>query len=473
MGPRDYIVMPERWLPSGETLVRGDRRSLLLWGAIPGERAEVLVFDEDAHQDRGRFKAPAGPAHPARREPPCDRFDVCGACPLMHVVPSAGAQARLGLVRDALAEHGLAAHAPAQLVASPDGERDFRHIVRLSVGVSDQGHIRVGVPSRDGHRVVPIPDCLVVTRTLRDAMELVAHHVIELNIYPYDPEARRGLLRKVLLRQSRTTGEVLVTLIAGRKQPLFWDLAERLSAGLAAITGVHLHVNDDPGDSLFAPDGDGLVSAWRLNGKDTIDEALADIRVRIGPGDAYPSNPAVAERMALDLRDALAPDVRRPLVDLHCGVGAMTLAVGRAHPFKLGLEHSTNEIDRARENATLNRITAEFVAGPVPELLPDVARRLAGTAPVVLVDAGPAGLEPDMVAGIETLRPARLAIRCSNPRALARDLADLGARDWKVERVLAYDMFPQTARVELMALVSPAGPPAAERRAPRRMVVRS
>lgn len=472
MGSRDYIVMPERWLASGEALVRGARRSLLVWGGIPGERAEVHVFDEGAHQDRGRFKALAGEAHPSRRAPPCDRYEVCGACPLMHVTAESAQAARLGLVSDALAEVGLASASPTRLITGPDGERGFRHALRLRVGLSDQGHIRVGTLDRAGQRIVPIPDCLVTTRPLRDAMAAAAHHVIELNLGPWEPGRERGVLRRILLRQSRATGDILVTLVAGRKLPLLWDLAERLASGQAAIVGVHLHVNDDPGPGLFAPDGDGLVETWRLNGKDFIEDLVGDVRVRVGPGDRFPDNPGAFGGLVTELREALARDAHRPLVDLGCGVGALTLGVGRAHPFRLGVEHSASEIERARDNATAAHLAAEFLASPLELALPDVRRRLAGTAPVVLVSAGRRPLDPELLAGVFELAPSRLVVRAADPRALARTLSDLVARDWSVDRVLAVDVSPQTADVELVALASPPGPAAAERRPPRRKVLR-
>lgn len=451
--------------------MRGERKDLVLWNAIPGEPAEVHVFHEGMNQDLGRVLRPAGAPHPLRRDPPCERFNPCGGCPLMHLVPEGAARARLSIIRSALREQDLEALAPTELVASPDGEEDFRHITRLAVGLSDHGHIRVGAHGRGSRRVVPVPDCNVVTPTLRQAMKVVAHHVIDLEIYPFDPSTGRGLLRYVVLRQSRSTGEVLVTLVASRRLPLLWELAERIAGGLSEVAGVHLHVNDGPGNAIFLRDSQGTSDSVRLRGREVIEESLAGVRLRVGPGDFYQTNPGMADRIANDLLASLEPLRARPIVDLYSGVGALTLALGAKHGYAIGVEAVEGAVERARENAALNRVAAEFIAGDVGALLPEVQRRMLGTAPVVVVDPARRGLSADVAEGILALEPAQIAYLSCNPRSLSRDLASFTRMGWHVESLRAYDMFPQTAHVELLALLSPAEPASAERRAPRRRIV--
>lgn len=473
MGPREFEITPEGWLPRGEAVVHGRRKQLVLWNAIPGEPAVAHLYHEGQTQDLARVLRPANKPHPLRREPPCDRFHVCGGCPLMHLVPEGQSRVRVHLVREALAEHGLAEHAPAEIVPSPDGDRDFRYVLKLAVGLSDQGHLRVGTFGRASRSVVPIPECLVTTNTLREGMMVLAHHVRELKLFPYDPEHDRGLLRSVLLRQSRLTGEVLVTVIAARKLPLLWDFAERISSGLSAVVGVHLHLNDGPGNQVFLRDAQGLGDTTRLSGKETLEEGQDGLRLRVGPSDLYSTNPGMNERVVKDVVELLDDHPQSPALDLYCGVGGTTLALARAHGFGVGVEVLPGAVDRARENAAHNKIGAEFASGAMADVLPEVARRLGGTAPVVHVDTARLGLEPAVFEGVTALEPAALVLRSANPRLLAKDLAEFRARGWRVDAVRAYEMHPQTPHVELLARLSPSVTPEPARRPPRRKVVRA
>ena len=472
MAARDIVITPQSWTPRGEALVRGSRKDLVLWNAIPGEPAVAHLYHEGENQDLARVIRPAEAPHRYRREPPCDRFNPCGGCPLMHLTPEGQALARLTLVRDALAAFDLRELTPQALVSAQDGDAGFRHLLKLSIGYSDLGHLRVGVHGRDSQMIVPIPECVVATPVLREAMKVVSHHIRDLAVPPYDPEQDRGILRNVVLRQSRHSGELMVTLIAGRKLPLLWELAERIAGGLSAVVGVHLHLNHGPGADVFLRDGQGIGDSVLLRGKETMEERLGELRVAVGAGDLYPTNPGLYERLVMDLVSGLVRDRARPAVDLYCGVGGTTMALAAQHGWACGIETFEAPIDRARENAALNRSAAEFLVGDAASMLAEAGRRLQGTGPVVCVNPARRGLEAGVAEGVRALQPSRLAYQSCNPRALARDLADFLAHGWKVDRLVAYDLYPQTAHVELLAHLSPPQAPEASRRAPRRKVVR-
>ncbi|MCK6503033.1 23S rRNA (uracil(1939)-C(5))-methyltransferase RlmD [Myxococcota bacterium] len=468
---RTARMTPDHWHPDGDAVVPGEL-PVDVWGGIPGEPAEVELLHTGRHRIVGRFHAPVGEPHPLRRAPVCEHFDACGGCPLMHLVPAGQERARLALLRDALAEVGLQALTPSSVQPSPEGDEGYRHVVKLVVGRSDHGHLRIGTFARRTHRVVAIPGCNVATPVLRRVMSVVAHTIIELDIWPFDPQTGRGTLRHVVMRQSRSHGEVLVTLVAGGRNRALGILAERLSGAVGEVAGVHLHLNDDPGNAIFARDEEGQVPTVKLVGKDVIEERLGEVTLAIGPGDFYQANPAMAERIAQDLRELLAPDRDRPLLDLYCGVGAFTLALGREHGWALGVEVVGGAVSRARENARRNRIAAEFLAGDTVELLPEVGQRLEGRHPVVMLDPARRGAGEGVLAGVLAMQPARIAYLSCNPRAMARDLVELQAAGWRVRELRAYDMFPQTAHVETLALLDPPEAVGEGLAAPRRRVVR-
>jgi 23S rRNA (uracil1939-C5)-methyltransferase len=444
---------------------------MVVWEGIPGEAAQVQVQHDGEHRVRASFRAPAEGPHPLRRAAACPRYTACGSCPLMHLEPEGQARARLALARQAFAAEGLGELAPTEFIPSPDGEEGYRHVVKLAVGASDRGNIRVGAYRRGSHDVVPIPECLVATPTLRLAMRSVAHHVRELDLHPYDPATGRGTLRHVVLRQSRASGQVLCTLVAARSTRLLGELATRVMSIDTGIVGVHLHLNDDPGNAIFQAAGDPEGPGFsRLEGAPTILDELAGLRLEIGPGDFFQANPAMAGRLALDLVERLSPWHDRPALDLYCGVGGFSLALARAHGFALGVEAVPGAVRRAAVNAQLNKLAAEFLAGSVGDLLPALQARLGDRAPVVLVDPARRGLEPDVIEGILSLQPSAVAYISCAPRSMARDLAQFQAAGWTFDRPRAYDMFPQTAHVELFTVLQPPVAPVPTGRAPQRRI---
>ena len=390
----------------------------------------------------------------------------------MHLDDPGQHRARLSMVQAAFLREGLEIDAPASVVPSPDGSLEYRHVVKLAAGLSDHGRLRLGAYGRNSHVVVPIPECNVATPTLRELMRSVAYHAIELDLRPFDPETGDGVLRHVVMRQSRANGQVLVTLVTGRGGRLPRALADRIQGTNPQVAGVALHVNAQPGNAIYSAEPGEAPQFSRLTGTPFIEEQLAGVRLRVGAGDFYQANPGMADRIARDLVELLAPLRDRPVLDLYSGVGAFTLVLAKAHGWAFGAEVVPGAVKRARENALLNHLPAEFGSGRVGDILPELRSRTEGRGPVVLVDPARRGLEEGVINSILEAEPAALAYLSCNPRALARDLAILGERGWSVEALRAYDMFPQTAHLETLAVLRPPTAPEVTRRAPRRRRVR-
>jgi len=465
----ELAARPDRWLPKGEALCERRGKPLVVWSGIPGERAIVRVVHRGRSQDYGLFVRADQP-DPQRVEPPCDRYSVCGGCPLMHLAPEGQERARRSLVRAALDAEGLREVRLGRFHPSPNGLEEVQHEARLQFGYSDKGHVRVGAWGRRDRRLVPIPRCNVLVPPLRHVMVALAHHTIQRSVRPWVDKTGAGVLREVLLRASRTSGEVLVTLVAARGIRELRGLAEDIAGQVSSVVGVWLHLNSEPGDRLFSPDEDGTISARPLIGKETIEERIGEVTYAIGPVDPFPSNPAMEEvryGRAVE-RSALAPEI--PVVVLHSGIGGMALQVAGRTRWVMGVEDASAA--RARENARRLGLQAEFAVGALPGVLDDLRRRLQGRAPVVVATPARRGLGGAVVEAILALKARRLVYLSNNPRAMARDLAAFQRAGKRIGEVEMFDAFPNTARVECLATVEGEPVEVQPGRAPRRKVVR-
>ena len=389
----------------------------------------------------------------------------------MHIEPSAQHDARLAMVGRLFAQHQVDVALPMTIVDSPDGVENYRHVIKMAAGRSDWNRTRLGAYERDSHKVLPIPNCRVATSSLRRAMGTITHHVVGLEIEPWDEQTERGVLRHVVVRQSRLTNELMVTLVVGRRPKVLHDLAMGIAQSIPEVVGVHLHVNGEPGNAIYNV-RDGVIHTRPLEGKRTIDDEIAGVRMRVGPGDFFQANPAMATRIVNDVL-SLTADLRdRPVVDLYSGVGAIALPLAKQHPWVGGIEVSGGAVDRARESAAAARLSAEFLAGTVEERLPDFVERVKDAAPVVILDPARRGLEPEVFDPIESLNPARMIYVSCNPASLARDLSEWMKRGWTVGELRAYDMFPQTGHVEMLAVLHPPNVPVPKKGGPRRRIVR-
>lgn len=467
---RHVRVTPAEWTFRGETGVHTRHGPLVIWGGIPGEASDVKILHEGQNRAYGSWQHAETP-HPHRVEPKCGRYHLCGGCPLMHLTPEGQRDARRTLVRQALEAEELGQVPVSEVKPCPDGEEDFRWVIKLGVGYSDHGRLRVGAWGRRTRNIIPIPQCHVAAPVLRRVMGQVAHHVIEAELEPYNPETDDGVIRAIVLRGSRARNEVLVTFVVGRRVKRLHDVAEAVAAA-GEVVGVVVHVNYEEGNAIYTRDEEGAVRTRTMGGRPYLEEVLGDVTYRIGPGDFFQTNPAMAEVLYADVLKELALEEGTPFVDLYCGVGGLALQAARTTGWALGVEGLEGAVSSAREAAARQKIPAEFHVGDVGEVATELAPRLAPTRPVVSVNPSRRGLEEGVVDAVLALKPRRLAYISCNPRALARDLMAFQKGGMRVQRVDLFDMFPQTAHVEAVAYLVPEQPDdGVSRRAPKRKVL--
>ena len=142
------------------------------------------------------------------------------------------------------------------------------------------------------------------------------------------------------------------------------------------------------------------------------------------------------------------------LLDLYCGTGTIGLSMASRAKKLIGAEIIPSAVENARKNAAHNHVAnAEFLCGDAK----DAARILyeRGERPdVIVIDPPRKGCDAAVITTIAAMRPTRVVYVSCDPATLARDLKQFTAEDYNIEAVTPVDMFPGTAHVETVVLLS-------------------
>lgn len=442
----EVLVTPEGWLSRGDAFVSGDRSQLTVFGGIPGELAKVGIFDRTQHQARGRWLGSERPS-PERVDVPCQHYGRCGGCPWMHLSNAGQARAHRWLIEGAMTGSGVELPiAPVEVSAGAD----VIHALELVAGWSDQRHFRLGMAAREGRGIVPVPDCLKVTSTLRGIMTVATWEFSEAQVRPFD--GRGGVLKGLFAWQS-AQGEVLVVIDLAKPLPVIGEIADKLAFRIPAIRGVLARM----------PEG----HTKRLYGNDALDVEINGFKFRLGP-DEIPVNPVATAQMLTDLPKQLGVAEGDAVIDVGAGVGVRTCVLARASGWAFGLEADPAIIVRARDNAARNNVTSEFVPGsPVAELQ-DARPRFAGRRPLVHIDIGRRALDDEFRGILRALDPRRIAFTAVNPVALAVELGRWVKSGWAPLGVTPYDLAVHGPLGAAVAVIASPDASAPSLRAPRR-----
>jgi tRNA/tmRNA/rRNA uracil-C5-methylase (TrmA/RlmC/RlmD family) len=139
------------------------------------------------------------------------------------------------------------------------------------------------------------------------------------------------------------------------------------------------------------------------------------------------------------------------VLDLYGGVGLFTAAalavVGETGRVDL-VEASSSAVGDAKINFE-NVPNVNVYLGDVAKIMPRI-----GSADVVILDPPRDGAGQLVLQQISALNPKRIVYVACDPAALARDCAFANDLGWKLTKVRAFDLFPMTHHIEMVALLT-------------------
>jgi 23S rRNA (uracil1939-C5)-methyltransferase len=171
----------------------------------------------------------------------------------------------------------------------------------------------------------------------------------------------------------------------------------------------------------------------------------------------FQANPFVLDGLVTEaLR--FAPEVGAPpspasrlAIDLYCGVGLFTVPLGRRFGQVIGVEGQPRAAEFAARNVAAAGLTHARIRTDSVERWLEGAYRSHGRTPFVLLDPPRTGLPAHGLRVLPRLRASRITYVACDPSTLARDLKGLLASGYELTSVAAFDMFPQTHHVEIVA----------------------
>lgn len=389
--------------------------------AAPGDLVELSQVRTQARFARGRI-ARLVEAGPGRVEPACPHYaaDACGSCQLQHLSAGAQLEAKRRIVEDTLRRIGrLAVEVPP--VIAGESAWGYRSRITLAMG---PGRRFAGYHTlADAGRVFGLTHCAIAAPGLMRLWPVLQRH---LHLLPTDAT-------HVMLRLDRTGARHVVVKAAAHQA---WGNGPRLGAALAAA--------GEPATIWWHPEA-GVA------------------RVVDHSGELFPAtvfeqvHPALGDLIRTAAIAALGPLAGVRVWDLYAGIGETSALLLDA-----GALVESIELDRQAVEYAERRVAAAVPAGPGGA--PAIARRagrveelVAGLGPPGAVIANPprAGLAPAVIEALRDRRPARIAYISCDPATLARDLGRLcgAAPAFRLGSVQPYDLFPQTAHVEILAVL--------------------
>lgn len=374
----------------------------------PGDLVEIDFAKRD-RLGHGRVARIVEPS-PDRVVPRCAHYDDdrCGGCQLQHLSIDSQREAKRRIVVDAMTRIGRRTVEVAPVVPSPT-DWEYRNKLTLTIRWRG-GEWRAGLHQWDDvDRVFALRECPITHPRVVEGWRAVLRAGDAL---PRQPELRGAV---------RLVGDTLAFILEGVAR---WPRARDFAARVPEF---------------------GIVRWFDVASRP---HEVRDIEGE-RPATAFGQvNSAMAARLHADVVDAALATGPRTVVDGYSGDGATAIPLASS-----GVRVIAIELDREASAHAARGLPAGSLAvcARVEEALPSYL-----PADVVILNPPRTGVDARVCAALEDARgphaPRVIYVSC-NPATLARDLTRLPS--YRVAHVQPYDMFPQTAHVETLCVLTP------------------
>jgi 23S rRNA (uracil1939-C5)-methyltransferase len=425
----------------GNGVARLEGYVLFVSGAIPGDRVRAVVTKRKRHYGEARTLEVLEPS-PERVEPVADH----PGAPWQVLPYERQLEIKQQQVDDALRRIGkLEGYTLEPIVAAKEQWR-YRNKAEFSFGTDEEGTLHLGFhPPGRWDLVAPMEECLLISERADAARRAVLQWAREQGLQAYDRRTHQGLLRNLVIREGRRTGQLQVRLVTGPADPDALDIQSLIAA--VDCDGLFWTRSDQLAETTAGGETD------LLDGRTTLEEELGDLTFEISPQAFFQTNTEMAEELYGTAREFAGLSGHERVYDLFSGIGTIALSLapraGEVWGLEVVEEAVADAINTARRNEVRN---AQFFAGDVRLSMRELVEK-AGRPDVVVVDPPRAGLSQKIVRRIIEAGPKRIVYVSCNPTTLAPNAAQLVEAGYTLKRVRPVDMFPQTPHIEAVALL--------------------
>ena len=439
---RIYRAHIDGYSSEGLGIARIDGQVVFVHGAVRGETCDVLVMKVLKNAAFGKIAALVEPS-PARRTPDCPYYGRCGGCDFRHMSYEEELWAKRARVQDALTRIGGAEVTVEEILGA---EQPLHYRNKSIYPISPAGE--VGFYRARSHQVVNVEHCLIQKPEADALAQALRDYIARFQVEPYNEATGRGLLRHLYVRTNCRGESLACLLVNGSRLPHEQELVDMLRAAAPGVCGVVLGENTRRGNAIL---GDRYRTLW---GRDYLTDTLCGLELRLSVPSFYQVNHDQAQRLYEKALEYAGLTGRELAVDLYCGAGTITQVLARRARHVIGGEIVPEAIRDAEESARRNGVgNVEFLCGDASRLAAELRQR--GLRPdVICVDPPRKGLAPDVVEAAASMTPGRIVYVSCDPATLARDVARFAPLGYCPVRACAVDLFPGTAHVETICLLS-------------------
>lgn len=424
----------------GDGVGRVDNLAVFVPYTIVGETVRAVIVKVLKRYAYGKLLEVVRPSeHRIKAE--CEYFYQCGGCSLWHMSYESECEYKRNKVEDCLRRIGGIDVEVSETVKA-DSVYGYRN--KNQFPVTPDG---IGMYARRSHRLIKTEGCLIAAPFCKTVTETVGKWMKDFGVTAYDEKTGAGTVRNVYTR-SGDKGILVCIVTSGKKLPHSAELTDALLDTVLDIAGIVQNINPKKTNTILGN------KTKTIYGDGVLEDGIGDVRFKISPLSFYQVNKEQTLKLYGLVKEFLGLSGGETVWDIYCGIGTIGQFIAKDAKRIVGVEIVPDAVDNAKENAGLNGIAnADYYCGKAEELASGLLQKY-GRPDAIILDPPRKGCDEQLLKTVCDSGAERVVYVSCKPSTLARDLRYLEDNGYKTVKAVPVDMFPRTAHVETVVLMS-------------------
>ena len=380
----------------------------------------------------------------------CTVYKKCGGCQLQNLSYSDQLKFKQNKV-----ERLLKKFCKVEPIIGMENPYHYRNKVQAAFYTDRRGKIISGVYQSGTHHVVGVDSCMIEDVIADKIIVAVRKLLPSFKMTTYNEDTGKGFLRHILVKRGFATNQIMLVLVTGTSVfPSKNNFVKTILKQFPEITTIVQNVNNYNTNLVLGENQKVLY------GKGYIEDILCGCRFRISPKSFYQINPVQTEVLYNTAMECAGLKGDETVLDTYCGIGTIGIvAAKRGAGRVIGVELNGDAVRDAIVNARANNLkNIRFYKGDAGEFMNEASEE-DEKPDVVFMDPPRAGSDTKFLYSLIKMSPKTVVYVSCNPETLARDLEYVTKNsNYKVRKIQPVDMFPHTAHVECVVLMSKVNP---------------
>lgn len=374
----------------------------------------------------------------------CSIVKKCGSCKYINNDYTSQLKIKTDYCKELLKKNQLNNYRVVDIIKM---ENPYQYRNKIIVAFNQK--YEFGFYQEDSHRIIPYDRCLLHEEVSDAIIKKIQSLLKRYRVSIYDEDRGRGLLRHVLIRRAVVSDQTMVVLVCndnvfkGSK-----NFCNELVKTFPSIKTVVLNVNKRKTSVVLGNEEKVLY------GKGFIVDELCGLKFKISPKSFYQINHVQCEKLYQTAIDLLELKGNETIIDAYCGIGTIGMAVSKQAKEVIGVELNKDAIKDAINNAKANKINnIRFYNDDATDFMKKLASE---KYPIdcVIMDPPRSGSTKEFMDAIKILKPKKVVYISCDPTTQVRDLKYFSKLGYQGNTMIPVDMFPHTAHVETVVLMS-------------------